>query len=189
MRITGGAWASRRLAGPPRNSAVRPTPDALREQAFAVLGDRLRGGRFLDLFAGTGVVSLEALSRGAESAVLVERARPAAETIRRNFAALGVEAERWRLVVAPVAAALGRLAAEGARFTAVWCDPPFASWQEGAVALEQARGLGLLDPGAVAVIESPRPAGVAVEGFEHLRELRGAALLRGPGGGGAAALY
>ena len=83
MRITGGEWRSRRLHGPGRKAAVRPTPDAMRERAFAVLGDRVEGARFLDLYAGTGAVGLEALSRGAASVVFVERHAATARIWRR----------------------------------------------------------------------------------------------------------
>ena len=134
-------------------------------------------------------MSLEALSRGAAEAVAVERARAAAELIRRNFAALEVEPGAWRLIVAPASTALGRLAEEGARFSVVWCDPPFASWAEGAAALTRARELGLLTGDAVAVIETPGGGDAEVEGFERIRKLRGAVLLRPAGAAGASALY
>ena len=95
MRISGGEWRSRRVAGPPARSPIRPTPDALREQGFAVLGPLLDGALFLDLFAGTGVNSLEALSRGASRAVLVDDSPAAAALIGRIFGALAVEETRW----------------------------------------------------------------------------------------------
>ncbi|HVN76926.1 MAG TPA: RsmD family RNA methyltransferase [Thermoanaerobaculaceae bacterium] len=178
MRITGGVWASRRIAGPPKSAPVRPTPDALREQAFAVLGLRLAGAGFLDLFAGTGVNSLEALSRGAALAVLVERSPSAAALIRRNFAALAVRDGAWELAARDVRPALAALAARGRSFEIAWCDPPFASWRDGPAALVQAREGGVLAPGSEVVLEAPPRVDPAVPGFEVVRELRGAFLLR-----------
>ncbi len=178
MRVTGGAWASRRIAGPPRGAPVRPTPDALREQAFAVLAPRMAGARFLDLFAGTGINSLEALSRGAARSVLVERVAATASLIRRNFAALEVPDDRWELLAVEVRRALAALAARGERFDLVWCDPPFDSWAEGPVALAAALEAGVLAPDVEAVLEAPPKADRAMRGFAVVRELRGAWLLR-----------
>jgi 16S rRNA (guanine966-N2)-methyltransferase len=178
VRITGGSWASRRIAGPGRVARLRPTPDALREQAFAILGPRLPGAVFLDLFAGTGVNSLEALSRGAVKAVLVEQATPAVALIRRNFAALAVTGERWELVQREARRALAVLAERGFSCSIAWCDPPFASWAEGPAALLLARESGILEPGAEIVLEAPPKVEVALPGFLLVRELRGAILLR-----------
>ena len=178
MRVTGGAWASRRVAGPPQGAALRPTPDALREQAFAVLGPRLAGAAFLDLFAGTGVNSLEALSRGAARSVLVERAPAAATLIRRNFAALAVPEGAWELIARDALQALAALARRGLRFDLAWCDPPFAAWEEGLAALANARAAGVLAAGAAVVLEAPPKAEPALPGFAVARALRGAFLLR-----------
>ena len=177
MRITGGDWASRRLAGPGRHDAIRPTPDALREQGFAVLAPRLPGASFLDLFAGTGANALEALSRGAARALLVEQARPAAELIRRNLASFDVGAGVARLAVAAAARAVVQLAAAGERCTVAWCDPPFADWDAGPAALALAREHGLLPPGAWVVLELPPRRAAAIAGFATVRALRGAVLL------------
>ncbi len=163
MRITGGVWTSRRLKGPGRGLAIRPTPDALRERAFAVLGDAVGGARLLDLFAGTGAVSLEALSRGAASAVLVESHRQAAALIRHNLASLEVPAGRARLLVRPAVAAVRSLARAGERFDLAWTDPPFEAWEGGLEALEMAVRLGVLPPGATACLECPAEAEVGVE--------------------------
>ncbi|HPC84313.1 MAG TPA: RsmD family RNA methyltransferase [Thermoanaerobaculaceae bacterium] len=178
MRITGGAWRSRTVAGPPRGAPLRPTPDALREQAFGVLSPHLAGAVFLDLFAGTGAVSLEALSRGAALAVLCEQARTAQELIRRNFAGLGVPPEAWELHPGPVARSLPRLAARGLRATLAWCDPPFADWEAGLDALALAASTSVLAAGALVVLELPPKRTVALAGFETARPLRGAVLLR-----------
>jgi 16S rRNA (guanine(966)-N(2))-methyltransferase RsmD len=84
LRIISGRLGGRRLRAVP-GTATRPTGDRVREALFAVLGDRVEGARVLDLFAGTGALAIEALSRGADSAVLVEQAAPAAAVIRANL--------------------------------------------------------------------------------------------------------
>jgi 16S rRNA (guanine966-N2)-methyltransferase len=178
VRITGGEWASRRLLGPGGGSQIRPTPDALREQGFAVLAPVLSGAAFLDLFAGTGAVSLEALSRGAAGTVTVERERRALDLIRRNLVAFGVGKERCDLVALAARPALERLAQRGLRFDAGWCDPPFARWDEGVSDLEHAAVRGLYREGALVVLELPPRREAAPRGFAVVRPLRGATLLR-----------
>jgi 16S rRNA (guanine966-N2)-methyltransferase len=177
VRVTGGIWASRRVPGPPTGCALRPTPDALREQAFAILAPRLPGAVFLDLFAGTGIVSLEALSRGAAKALLVEHSGVAGGLIRRNFDALSVPADRFELVRLAVVRALPALAYAGVRCDLAWCDPPFADWEEGIAALDLARAQGVLATGAAVVLEAPPKRVPAIPGFAVVRALRGAFLL------------
>jgi 16S rRNA (guanine966-N2)-methyltransferase len=160
VRITGGAWRSRRLAGPRTGQPIRPTPDALRERAFAVLGEAVEDAAMLDLFAGTGAVGLEALSRGAARAVFVDAHRTAAAIIRRNIEALGVPAGCWHLLVQPADRAVARLAREGERFAIAWADPPFQRWELGLEALAAAWRLGLLSAGGVACLECPAAAEV-----------------------------
>lgn len=178
MRITGGEWVRRSVLGPTRDLWIRPTPDALREQAFAVLGPEIEGAAFLDLFAGTGVVSLEALSRGASKAFLCEQERRAVTLIERNMVSLGAPRERWELLVGDVRRTLARLAATALRANVVWCDPPFDTWKLGEQALATALELGVFAPGARVVIETPPKAHVAIPGFTGVRQLRGALLLR-----------
>lgn len=178
MRITGGEWRSRRLRGPGRTAAVRPTPDAMRERAFAVLGDRVVGARFLDLFAGTGAVGLEALSRGAESVVFVERHPATAGILRANCASFELEKSRAAVLVRPSAAAVTELARQGHSFDIAWADPPFESWAEGLEALASAFTAGLLGSGALACLECPARADVAgalPESLEIVRDLAGGA--------------
>lgn len=175
MRITGGEWGSRRLRGPGRTGGLRPTPDAMRERAFAVLGARVADARFLDLYAGTGAVALEALSRGAAAAVLVESNRSAARLIEANRAALGAEPAVARLLVMPVSRALRGLAREGARFDLAWADPPFESWVDGLEALRGAFAAGVLSAEATACLECPAQAVVAPGDLVVERDLVGGA--------------
>ena len=119
MRVVAGTFKGRRLAAP-KGTRTRPTADRVREALFSMLGD-VDGARALDLYAGSGALGIEALSRGAESVQFVERDARAAAAIERNLTALGVEAPVARQDVLRF---LGR--AEG-MFDLVFCDPPYDS--------------------------------------------------------------
>ena len=119
MRIVAGQFKGRRLATP-RGTRTRPTADRVREALFSMLGD-VTGARVLDLYAGSGALGIEALSRGAASAVFVERDPPAVAAIERNLAAVGVEAVVVRKDVARY------LARADGPFELVFCDPPYDS--------------------------------------------------------------
>lgn len=124
----------------------------MREALFASLG-ALEGPRVLDLFAGTGALGIEALSRGATSVVFVESAREALACLRSNLAALALGEPEARVLRADARAALRRLAGEGARFELVLLDPPYAAGLL-ASALQGLVELALLAPGARVVVES-----------------------------------
>ncbi len=151
---------------------LRPTPDAMRERAFAVLAHRVHDARFLDLFAGTGAVGLEALSRGARSVVFVEKHRGAAHLIEENSASFDLTAGRAELMVRDAAAAVGRLARRGDRFDIAWADPPFESWEEGLEILATVFSSGILAPGGLACLECPAKADVESFLPENLRIVR-----------------
>lgn len=178
MRITGGEWRSRRLRGPGKTAAVRPTPDAMRERAFAVLGDRVDGARFLDLYAGTGAVGLEALSRGAASVVFVERHSATARILHANCESFELERDRATILVRSAAAVVADFAHRGERFNLAWADPPFESWAEGLKVLAATFAADLLEAGALACLECPAKAEVATalpESLEIVRDLAGGA--------------
>lgn len=119
MRVVAGTFKGRRLAAP-RGTRTRPTADRVREALFSMLGD-VGGARVLDLHAGSGALGIEALSRGADSAVFVERDAQAVAAIERNLAAVGAEATVLRQDVVRFLAR-----ADGA-FDLVFCDPPYDS--------------------------------------------------------------
>ena len=119
MRVVAGEFKGRRLQAP-RGARTRPTADRVREALFSMLGD-VGGARVLDLYAGSGALGIEALSRGAGSAVFVERDARAVAAIERNLSSLGVEAT---VAKQDALRFLGR--AEGA-FDLVFCDPPYDS--------------------------------------------------------------
>jgi len=129
MRVIGGEFRSRRLKTIP-GDATRPTPDRLRETLFDILAPRIGGAIFLDAYAGTGAVGIEALSRGADHAFFLERNRHALNIIRENLAELRVEA-RATVVAGPVLLTLPRRAAG-----IVFLDPPYSQEREYAAALE-----------------------------------------------------
>jgi 16S rRNA (guanine(966)-N(2))-methyltransferase RsmD len=118
MRVIGGEFRSRRLKSVP-GLDTRPTPDRLRESLFNVLTPFIEGSVFVDAYAGTGAVGIEALSRGAARAIFIERARPALHVLRENVAALGLD-DRSRIIV-------GNPAVEIAAIQAgiVFADPPY----------------------------------------------------------------
>lgn len=149
MRIIGGEARGRRLKAP-RGAGTRPTADRVRETIFNVLGQRFDGERVLDLFAGSGALALEALSRGAGRAVLVEKDRAAAAICAENAAALGYEG-RVEVLRSDVAAAVARLAGP---FDLVFLDPPYAEGP--AAALQLLEEHGLVAPGGIAVAEHDR---------------------------------
>ncbi len=124
MRITGGK-AARRILKVPRGLDVRPTPDLVKQAVFNSLGTRVVGARVLELFAGTGALSLECLSRGAATAVCVEKSSRHAEVLRRNFQVTGFAPENIQVRVQDVFAALAQLRAAGAQFDLVIADPPY----------------------------------------------------------------
>jgi len=156
VRIVAGRWRGRPLCVP-RGRAVRPTADRVREAVFDLLGDAVEGASVLDLFAGTGALGLEALSRGAACAVLVESGRGALAALRRNVEALGASA--WILPM-DYRSAVRRLRAAARRFDLVFLDPPYGRGLAAAAGGEVAAA-GLLAPGAVVVVEDAAraPAG------------------------------
>ena len=118
MRVIAGEFRSRRLKAAP-GLATRPTPDRLREALFNVLAPRIEGSVFMDVYAGTGAVGIEALSRGARRAIFIERSRAAVEVIRENLGALGL-AGRAEVFTSKAVTVLERLAAD-----IVFVDPPY----------------------------------------------------------------
>jgi 16S rRNA (guanine966-N2)-methyltransferase len=124
MRITGGQ-AGRRILKVPKGLAVRPTPDLVKQAVFNSLGARVVDARVLELFAGTGALSLECLSRGAVSAVCVEKSSRHAQFIRQNAQTAGISPDALEVRVQDVFAVIPQLAAAGRQFDLVLADPPY----------------------------------------------------------------
>jgi 16S rRNA (guanine966-N2)-methyltransferase len=155
VRVVAGRLGGRRLEAP-RGEATRPTSDRVREALFAMLGP-LDGARVLDLFAGSGALGIEALSRGAAQAVFVERARPALAVLRANLEALGLGPEVAEVRSGEARAALRNARAAAETYDLVFLDPPYRL--AAGLGDELSQGLsGLLAPGARVVSESDHRA-------------------------------
>lgn len=161
MRIIAGTWRGRPLTAP-AGDATRPTGDRTRETLFSMLTSRLgsfEGLRVGDFFAGSGALGLEALSRGAESCLFVERDRKALDAIRANAAKLGIERPDIRqtdvLALGPAPAPLEVL----------FMDPPYGTGA-GAVALDKLGRLGWVGPGSWISVETGRAETLDIKGFE-----------------------
>jgi 16S rRNA (guanine966-N2)-methyltransferase len=168
MRIVAGKFRGRTLQGPKTN-AIRPTSDRLRESIFNILahayGDPITGARVMDLFAGTGALGLEALSRGAKFALFVEDSIEARGIIRQNIETLGVIG--ISNVFRRDAAKLGQRGPVDP-FDLVFCDPPYGQGLA-EKALAGARAGGWLNPGALVVVEEAAdPRFKTPDGFEEL---------------------
>ncbi|HEY2467076.1 MAG TPA: 16S rRNA (guanine(966)-N(2))-methyltransferase RsmD [Terracidiphilus sp.] len=158
MRVIAGTLR-RRVLEAPAGLATRPTSDRLRETLFNVLAPRMEGARFLDLYAGSGAVGIEAASRGAAEVVLVERAAPALKVLRGNLEKLGLRGQ-VRVEEVSVAAFLrrGRPSSSAMQFDVMFLDPPYDSAEEYALVLALLGGeaLGLLADDAVVIAEHRR---------------------------------
>jgi 16S rRNA (guanine(966)-N(2))-methyltransferase RsmD len=151
VRVVAGAYGGRRLVAP-SGDATRPTSDRVREALFSVLGSRVEGARVLDLFAGSGALGIEALSRGAAEVVFVDRAPAAIKAVRANLAALGIEADVRR---AEARAALRAASARAEAYDLVFLDPPYR--HAATLGRELSEALpAVLAPGARVVSESDR---------------------------------
>ena len=170
MRIVGGRLRGRALAGPkPGIGGIRPTSDRLRESLFNVLAhaydDAAEGARVLDLFAGTGALGFEALSRGAAFALMVDDGTEARGLIRENQMALGLAG--ISRIFRRDATKLGEISGMPP-FDLVFCDPPYRKGL-GEKALASAREGGWLTPGTLVVLEEALDAEIALpHGFEEL---------------------
>lgn len=167
MRIVGGEWRGRRLAGP-KAEGIRPTSDRLREALFNVLAhaydDAVEDAVVLDLFAGTGALGFEALSRGAARALFVDEGRQAGALIREGIATLGCET-RARLIprdATRLGPALDRPA------TLAFCDPPYRKDLAPAALAAAAAGGWLASGALILVEEAAEAAPVLPPGFSEL---------------------
>ncbi len=173
MRVIAGMYGGRTLKAPP-GAATRPTSDRVREALFSILADRVGGARVLDLFAGSGALGLEALSRGADSVTFVDDAAPAIRAVKANLAALDAAATvRQTDALRFLAAASGN----GAQYDLIFLDPPYRHAERLAHPLSEALP-AVLAPGAVAVAESDRRAPLALDLPLHDERRYGDTLIR-----------
>jgi 16S rRNA (guanine(966)-N(2))-methyltransferase RsmD len=154
MRVIAGTFRSRQLIAP-RGSGTRPTSDRLRETLFNILAPRIAGCRFADLYAGTGAVGIEAISRGAEHVWFAERAEPALAAIRTNLSGLKI-ARGFSVEERGTGALLERLAKGSAVLDLLYLDPPWeadAEYERTLHLLGSARGRVMLAPNALVLAE------------------------------------
>jgi len=173
MRVIAGTFRSRQLKSL-KGLALRPTSDRLRETLFNVLGAAVGGSRFLDLFAGTGAIGIEAVSRGAASVVLVENHAPAVRLIRENIASLEISSHT-RVISGDVSASLAALAREKAPpFDFVFLDPPYALERQYELVLGVLAESALIAEESIVVAEHRKSVTLAaVFGrLQRVRELR-----------------
>lgn len=170
MRVIAGRYRSRQLVSP-RGMKTRPTSDRMRETLFNVLAPKMDGAVVADLFAGTGAIGIEALSRGARQVYFAENARPALTALRANLGALGIGAEAV-VEAAGSLPLLRRLVASGVRLDVAYLDPPYRETE----AYEQVLGFlaaqPVLQPDAVVVAEHTRRMELPkLPGLEAYREI------------------
>jgi len=149
VRIIGGRFRGRRLAVV--RGGMRPTADRVREAIFNILGPGLEGVRVLDLFAGTGALGIEALSRGARQAVFVENNSTSLQVLQKNLASCDLVAASQVLTL-PVIRALKQMAAQEQRFELIFLDPPYGQGLA-AQTLELLAQSSLITPEAQIVVE------------------------------------
>jgi 16S rRNA (guanine966-N2)-methyltransferase len=173
MRIIAGKFRSRQLKSL-KGLSLRPTSDMLRETLFNVLGPRVAGSRFLDLFAGTGALGIEAISRGAISAVFVENHPAAVRLIRENLASLEINAEA-RIIASSVSPALEKLQKERAAvFDFIFLDPPYINEKDYEATFHSLENSSLIAESTIVIAEHHKsfelPASLGQ--FERVRVLR-----------------
>ena len=154
MRIISGQNRGQRIQAL-KGTHLRPTSEQMRETLFDVLGPGVRGAKFLDAYAGSGAVGLEALSRGASEVVFVEHHRPAIDLIRKNLAALKMEAGFY-LMNTKVLTAIERLNEEGEPFDFIFLDPPYSEAIEYHHTLRQLARSKLVAPASLVIAEHSR---------------------------------
>jgi 16S rRNA (guanine966-N2)-methyltransferase len=173
VRVIAGTYGGRTLKAPPGHS-TRPTSDRVREALFSIIQSRTLDARVLDLFAGSGALGLEALSRGAKTVTFVDDAAPAIKAIRANLAALQATADVHR---SDALRFLTHASNSGAQYDLVFLDPPYRHAERLARPLSEALP-AVLAPGAVAVAESDRRAPLALEFPLHDERRYGDTLIR-----------
>jgi 16S rRNA (guanine966-N2)-methyltransferase len=174
MRVVGGKYRGRRIKSMPKRQdtkLLRPTTERVKESVFSILNNYLEGTKFLDLFAGTGAVGIEALSRGAEKVVFVESDRRFCNLIRENLKALRVPPEKYEIICDDFTKALKKLGKRGEKFDFIYADPPYEKGYYTRV-VNMVKNLGLLDEDGLLILEEPKKNPFIPEDEEWLVEKR-----------------
>lgn len=173
MRVIAGTYRSRILKSL-KGLTLRPTSDRLRETLFNVLGPGISGSRFLDVFAGTGAVGIEALSRGATHAAFIENHAPAAAIIRKNLAALKITSAATVICADALRAlesAAARVNAGAPPYDYIFIDPPWAATAEYSRAMQFLAGSALLAADGIVIVEHRKSSSLP-DSFEPLKRVR-----------------
>ncbi|HKV04424.1 MAG TPA: 16S rRNA (guanine(966)-N(2))-methyltransferase RsmD [Candidatus Acidoferrales bacterium] len=169
MRVIAGKFRSRRLKGPGK-LRLRPTSDRLRETLFNILGPAIEDSLFVDLYAGTGAIGIEAISRGARETIFVEAHAATARLVRENLAALGAGASA-EVIEASAIPGLEKIAARHRIADFIFLDPPYESEDEYLIVLEFLDASHLLAPGGRVIVEH-RKKNTLPERFDRLERIR-----------------
>ena len=174
MRVVGGRYKGRVIKSMPKREdtkLLRPTTERVKESVFSILNNYLEGTKFLDLFAGTGAVGIEALSRGVSKVVFVESDKRFCKLIRENLRRLGAPEERYEVICLDYIDALKKLARRGEVFDFIYADPPYEKGYYTRV-VNMIRRLGLLDRDGLLILEEPKKSPFIPEDEEWLVEKR-----------------
>lgn len=168
MRVVAGEYRGRKLSAVP-GMATRPTTDKVKEAVFNIIGPYFDGGTSLDLYAGSGGLSIEGVSRGIERAVLVDRQLAAIKTIKKNIVTTKHE-DQFVVLKQDATRALHMLQSKGEHFDLIYLDPPYAK-QQIVTDLKKMVELDLINPGAIVVAETNQEANLPEQlpGFSFKR--------------------
>lgn len=169
MRIVSGKYGGIRL-NPVKSDKTRPTTDKVKESLFSMTGPYYHGGRFLDLFAGSGAVGIEAVSRGMDNAVLVDRQYQAIKTIKENITKIHAE-EQFEVIKGNAEMVLKQLADDEVKFDMVFLDPPY-KLQKIVETLANLNDLNLLNDSAVVICETDNHTDLPLDinGFHAIKQ-------------------
>jgi 16S rRNA (guanine966-N2)-methyltransferase len=172
MRIIAGQYRSRQIVAP-AGAVTRPTSDRLRETLFNVLAPRIEGTTFLDLFAGSGAVGIEALSRGARQIYAIDNDKKAARAIEKNLETLGI-GDEFVFLQTDMAGGLRTLAAQKVKFDVIVLDPPYREHGTYEQCFRLIGDLSLAAPGAVLIAEHEKhfDPGERLGSFTRYRTLK-----------------
>ncbi len=171
MRITGGQFKGRVLKTP-RGDNVRPTQDCVRESLFSIIQGELPGARFLDLYAGTGAVGIEALSRGAKDVQWVEGNKGTSHLTRDNVTSIAGEAFGYSVICSDAMRYI-RSMGKGAAFDIIFADPPYIDAREDGLTdlMKAIASNGVIASDGLLIVEMPKAAPIAeIEGWTLLRD-------------------
>jgi 16S rRNA (guanine966-N2)-methyltransferase len=174
IRVIAGKFKSRQLRTLP-GDAIRPTSDRLKETLFDVLQTEIEGRKFLDCYAGTGSIGIEALSRGASYVAFIESSARAARVLRENLRQLGLfPSAQCLLLNKPVEEGLKIMEKAELKFDIVFLDPPYAAAEEYPMVLRKLCAYGILEDQAIVMAEHSKKIAVAAEtaGLTRVREVK-----------------